>query len=192
MSLRTNLATRPFYNERAVQILLGVAAVAIAAVTAFNAVQLYSLTARDRALATAAESAEDRTRALTRDIARTRTGIDAAHVAEVSAAAHEANVAIGERVFSWTDLFNRLEAALPGNVRLASVKPEIDVQGRLIVTVGVVSKNVSGIEGFLDALEKTGAFHGLLSRQEHESKEGFVEATVEGIYEPIPAEKGTR
>ena len=77
-------------------------------------------------------------------------------------------------------------------MRLASVKPEIDQQGRLVVTVGVVSKNVTGIEGFLDALEKTGAFQGLLSRQEHESKEGFVEASVEGIYDPSNAGSGAR
>jgi hypothetical protein len=192
MSLRTNLATRPFYNERAVQVLLVIAAVAVAAISVFNARQLYALTSKDRALVAAADTAEDRTRGLSRDIARTRTGIDAVHVADVSAAAHEANVAIAQRVFSWTDLFNRLEAALPGNVRLASVKPEIDEQGRLVVTVGVVSKNVTGIEGFLDALEKTGAFQGLLSRQEHESTEGFVEASVEGIYDPSNAGSGAR
>ena len=192
MSLRTNLATRPFYNERAVQALLVIAAVIVAAITVFNVRQLYALTAKDRSLVAAAESAEDKTRSLTREMARTRTGIDAAHVADVSAAAHEANVAIGQRVFSWTDLFNRLESALPANVRLASVKPEIDQQGRLVVSVGVVSKNVTGIEGFLDALEKTGAFHDLLSRQEHESKDGFVEANVEGVYDPSSAGKATR
>jgi Tfp pilus assembly protein PilN len=192
MSLRTNLATRPFYNERAVQVLLVIAALAVAAVTVFNVRQLYALTARDRALVGSADVAEDKTRTLSRDIARTRTGIDAAHVADVSAAAHEANVAIGQRVFSWTDLFNHLEAALPGNVRLASVRPEVDQQGHLVVTVSVVSKSVTGIEGFLDALEKTGAFSGLLSRQEHESKDGFVEASVEGIYDPPNDGKGTR
>ena len=192
MSLRTNLATRPFYNERAVQVLLVIAAIAVAAITVFNVRQLYALTSKDRALVAAADTAEDKTRGLSRDIARTRTGIDAAHVADVSAAAHEANVAIGRRAFSWTDLFNRLEAALPGNVRLASVKPEIDDQGRLVVTVGVVSKNVTGIEGFLDALEKTGAFQGLLSRQEHESKDGVVEASVEGIYVPSSAGSGAQ
>jgi hypothetical protein len=184
MSLNTNLATRPFYNERAVQALLALAALLVAAVTVFNVAQLYSLTSRDRTLVAAADSAEERTRAMRRDVARTRTGIDAAHVAAVAAAAHEANVAIDQRVFSWTDLFNRLEAALPGNVRLASVKPVIDDQGRLTVTIGVVAKSVSGIDVFLDALEKTDAFRGLLSRQEHETKEGLIEATIEGFYQP--------
>ena len=51
---------------------------------------------------------------------------------------------------------------------------------------------MTGIEGFLDALEKTGAFQGLLSRQEHESKEGFVEASVEGICAEGPSNAGER
>jgi hypothetical protein len=192
MSLRTNLASRPFYNERAVQVLLALGAVVVAGVTLFTAGQLYSLTASDRALVAAADSAEERTRTLTREMARTRSGIDAAHVADVSAAAHEANVAIDQRVFSWTDLFNRIEAALPADVRLASVKPVVDESGRLTVTIGVVAKSVTGIEGFLDALEKTGAFHALLSRQEHETKDDFVEASIEGVYTPLGAGKGAR
>ena len=48
MSLRTNLATRPFYNERAVQVLLVIAAVAVAAISVFNARQLYAFTSKDR------------------------------------------------------------------------------------------------------------------------------------------------
>jgi hypothetical protein len=35
--LRTNLATRPFYNERAVRFVLGVVALIVLGVTAFNA-----------------------------------------------------------------------------------------------------------------------------------------------------------
>ena len=72
MSLRTNLATRPFYNERAVQVLLVIAALAVAAITVFNVRQLYALTSKDRALVASADTAEDKTRTLSRDIARTR------------------------------------------------------------------------------------------------------------------------
>jgi Tfp pilus assembly protein PilN len=192
MSLRTNLATRPFYNERAVQALLALAALVVAGVTVFNVLALLSLTSRDRALVDRASSAEARTRDLRRDVARTRTGIDATHVTEISAAAHEANETIDQRAFSWTELFNRLEVALPPGVRLNSVKPTIDDEGRLVVDVGVVARNVAAIEDFIDALEKTGTFHDLLSRQERESKEGLIEATVQGRYDPSPAVKASR
>ena len=50
MTLRTNLSTRPFYNERAVQAVLGLAAILIVIVTMFNMTRLWSLTGRDRRL----------------------------------------------------------------------------------------------------------------------------------------------
>lgn len=192
MSLRTNLATRPFYNERAVGVLLVVGALVVAALTVFNVEELVSLSAKDRGLVAAAAAAEARTRELRLDVWRTRTGIDATHVADVSAAAHEANVTIDQRMFSWTELFNRLEAALPTNVRLSSVKPTVDEKGRLVVTVVVVSRSVSGIDVFLDALEKTGTFHDVLSRQERETTEELVEATIEGTYNPATAVRASQ
>ena len=39
--LRTNLSTRPFYNERAVQLLLALAALLVVVLTAFNAIRIY-------------------------------------------------------------------------------------------------------------------------------------------------------
>ena len=46
MSLRTNLATRPFYNERAVQGAIVVAALLVCTATIVNVWQLGSLTRR--------------------------------------------------------------------------------------------------------------------------------------------------
>jgi len=187
MSLRTNLATRPFYNERAVRTLLAVAGLAIAALTLFNLTKLTTLTQRDRAVGAEIASAEARTRDLKRDVARLRSGIDAKHVADVSAATHEANLAIDQRAFSWTELFNRLEASLPGTVRLSAVRPTVDEEGRLTVKMTVVARAVEGVDQYLEALEKTGAFHDLLSRKEREDKDGLIEADVEGRYAPLAA-----
>ena len=132
MSLRTNLATRPFYNERAVQVLLVIAAIIVAAVTAFNVRQLYALTAKDRALVTAAEAAEDKTRSLSRDIARTRTGIDAAHVADVSAAAHEPKLRAPEpetRVMEQTSRPQAIARTRDGRIGGANARRESTVRG---------------------------------------------------------------
>ena len=61
--IRTNLSTRPFYNERAVQMVLAAVAVVVLAITAFNAVQLIRLTASQRALgAHAVESEQEAAR----------------------------------------------------------------------------------------------------------------------------------
>ncbi len=187
MSLRTNLATRPFYNESAVRALVALAALVVVVMTAFNAYELVSLTRRDRELAAQAEAAEARARALRVDAGRLRTGIDAKHVADIAAAAHEANLVIDQRAFSWTVLFNQLEASLPPTARVTSVSPEVDEDGGLAVSVAVLSRNVDAIDHFLDALEKTGSFSNLLAQQESETKEGLVKVTVHGRYEPPAA-----
>ena len=118
-----------------------------------------------------------------------RSGIDAAHVADISAATHEANLAIDQRTFSWTELFNRLEAALPGE------RPPLSGQaGRRRGGASrrsrspSLGRDVESVDQYLDALEKTGAFHDLLSRKEREdNKEGLIEANVEGRYAPQAA-----
>ena len=68
MTLRTNLSTRPFYNERAVQAVLGLAAVLIVIVSLFNMTQLWSLTGRDRRLVAEAGAAESRAEGLRRPV----------------------------------------------------------------------------------------------------------------------------
>src|SRR5262249_55058110 len=133
MTLGTNFATRPFSNERTVRLLLALTALVLLALTAFTITRLISLTRRDQALGEQMAAAETRTRELRRDVARLRSGIDAKHVADMSAATHEANLAIDQRAFSWTELFNRLEATLPANVRLSAVRPVVDEEGRLTV-----------------------------------------------------------
>ena len=45
-------------------------------------------------------------------------------LALVAAAAKEANGLIEQRTFSWTELFNQLEATLPEDVMLTAVRPE--------------------------------------------------------------------
>jgi Tfp pilus assembly protein PilN len=188
MSLGTNLATRPFYNERTVRIILAVSALILLGLTVFTVTRLAAFTGRDRSLGTETTAAETKTRELKRDVARLRSGIDAKHVADISAATHEANLAIDQRTFSWTELFNRLEAALPPNVRLSAVRPVVDEEGRLTVKLTVLGRDVDSVDHYLDALEKTGAFHDLLSRKEHEdNKEGLIEANVEGRYAPQAA-----
>ena len=102
MTLRTNLSTRPFYNERAVQALLGLAALLIVVATIYNMTRLWSLSGRDRHLMAEAQAAETRTEVLRADVARARSSVDAGHIAEIAAEAREANQAIDRRAFSWT------------------------------------------------------------------------------------------
>jgi hypothetical protein len=182
MSLRTNLATRPFYNERAAQAAIIVIAVVVAVATAVNVVRLAALTTRDSALVAEAADAERRTRALRQATAQARSGLDGPRVADVTAAVREANAVIDGRTWSWTALFNWLETNLPPDVRITGVTPRIDQKGAFVLGFTVESESVDGIDRFLGALEATGRFEGLLVREERETDEGTIEATAEGVY----------
>ncbi len=180
--LRTNLSTRPFYNERAVTLALAIVAVFVLAATVLNVTRLVALSRRQAAVGGAADRADANARALRQKANVARGSVDQARLAAVAAAAHEANALIDRRVFSWTELFNRFEATLPAGVRIAAVRPSVDQEGRLIITIAVVARSVDDVDAFIEALEGTDAFGDLLSREERFNEEGLLEATLRGVY----------
>ena len=182
--LRTNLATRPFYNLRAIQVALG-AAVAIAlAMTLFNVVQIARLTMSQRSLGARATQAEAEATRLRAEAARIRAQINPQELQVVANAAHEANQIIDQRAFSWTDLFAQFEATLPADVRITAVRPRLERTGNFIVAIGVEARRAEDLDGFTEALESGGAFHNVLAIQEQTGDSGLIEAIVEGTYVP--------
>lgn len=182
--LRTNLSTRPFYNDRAIRLAIVAGIVAVAALTAFNAGQILTLTQRNRELADRAGAAEARARDLRARATATQQTLNQGEVSVVQAAAREANLLIERRAFSWTDLFNRFEETLPPDVRIAAVQPQVDDAGRMLVAVTVISKRVEDLDAFIERLEQTGAFRGVLSRQETVEDDGMLRSVIQGYYEP--------
>jgi Tfp pilus assembly protein PilN len=186
--LRTNLSTRPFYNIRAVQVVLGALALLVVVLTLLNLVQLIRLTSSGRALGARAEQAEAEAQRLREEARRIRSQIDAKELNEVTAAAEEANAIIDLRAFSWSELFSQLETTEPDSVRLTSFQTQEDRSGKLIVNLRVQARRVQDLESFLDALEKTGRFHEVLAAEEQTNPEGLINAVVEGVYTPPPTE----
>src|SRR5262249_37576339 len=119
--IRTNLSTRPFYNERLVHTWLIAVAVAVLAATAFNASRVLRYSRSDTRLATQASGDESRAADLRRQAARLRASVDPRQVDFAAADARQANDLIDRRTFSWTELFNRFETTLPHHARIASV-----------------------------------------------------------------------
>jgi hypothetical protein len=180
--IRTNLSTRPFYNERAVRILLLLVALVAAGVSAFDAVEIVRLRARSADVRSEADAAEREARRL-RDQGRAiRQALNREQLDAVQVAAREANQLIDRRAFSWTDLFNRFESTLPANVRIAAVQPQIDDAGRMLVAVTVISRRVEDLDEFIEALEKTGTFRAVLSRQEEAIEDGTLRSIIQGYY----------
>jgi hypothetical protein len=186
--IRTNLSTRPFYNTRAVGLWLGLLVLVVIAATAANAVWIFQHSRSDSSLARQATADAERAAALRSEAARLRASVDTGQVERVSAEARLANDLIDRRVFSWTELFNLFERTLPAGVRVTAVRPSVDREGRILLTIAIVARAVDDVGEFMAKLEETGAFRDLLSRQELVNDQQLLEASLETFYVPVAAE----
>lgn len=183
---KLNLSTRPFYNERAVHILLAALAVLLVVVTAFNVREVVSLSARQTALRASIGADDARAADLRRRAQALRAQLRVEELETVLASAREANLLIDRRTFSWSGLLDHLEATLPANVMLTSVMPTIEDEG-IVITIGVLGRSIDDIEAFIGRLEETGAFSELLSASETPEESGLVRVAITGRYRPAAA-----
>ena len=180
--LTGNLATRPFYNERLVRGVLIVALAGAAAWAAVNVTTVMSLSQQGAMLGERVRSEGLRAAAARTDADGVRRGLDAAQLMSVARSATEANQLIQQRTFSWTELFNQFEATLPADVRLVQVQPQTDDQGRLMVALTAVSRRIEDLDAFIERLEATGAFSGVLSRSDETLEDGTIASHLQGYY----------
>jgi Tfp pilus assembly protein PilN len=181
--LRSNLSTRPFYNERVVHLVLGLVALIVLILTVLNVVTVVQLSRQNTTLA--ARIRDDRTAAddFARRARQIRSGIDKRELSLVVAAASEANMLIDSRTFSWTEFFNQIEATLPPDVMLASVRPTVSERGTEISMI-VRAKRGPDVDEFMEKLEATGAFENILPLQQGAKEDGTVEASLTAKYVP--------
>lgn len=184
--IRTNLSTRPFYNERAIHAFAAVLAVAVLAVTAWQVrrvVRLSQYKTELNAAITRDRAEADKNASQAQQV---RQGLDQKQLAALAVSAKEANDLIAQRTFSWTELFNRLEATLPGNVMLMGVHPEFD-EGATQLHMDVQGKNEDDIEAFWERLEKTGAFKKAEWTNVTVTEDGLQRMTMNVVYTPNAA-----
>ena len=185
--LRTNLSTRPFYNERAVHLTALVVGLVAVTIVAIGVVRLVRLGQEDRMLTAAAERNEAAATDMSAQAGEVRRGTSEADLEALATSAREANQLIDQRVFSWTAFFNRIEETLPLSVMLVSVRPNINAEA-LAVSLGVVGREVEEIDAFIEALEATGAFADVLAREQEMTDEGTYRALLVGRYLSTPGD----
>ena len=180
--LRTNLATRPFYNERAVQLILGLLVLVVIAVTAFNIAELIRLSASQETLGAHAAESEREAARLRAEAATIRAQINAKELETVAGAAREANGIIDQRAFSWSELFDQLEHTLPDDVRITAVDPTLTKEGQFIIQIAVQARRSEDVDQFIESLEKTGSFRDMITPLESTNDDGLLEAVIRGTY----------
>lgn len=183
--IRANLATRPFYNDRAVRLALLMIGLLAVGATAFNITRVAQLSRRDTTLATQASRDEAAAADVRNRAMRLRATVDPKLVATASADAKQANELIDRRTFSWTELFNRFEMSLPEDVRYTAVRPKLDPKRGIVLTIIVTAKSVDDVNQLVDNLQATGAFAQIEKRDERiDDQNQQLEATLECVYTP--------
>jgi hypothetical protein len=179
--LRTNLSTRPFYNERAVHLAIAAFALVVLAITAWNVIQVLNLSRLNTELSSHINRDHEEAARLTGLATEIRGRINQAELQRVVSAAREANTLIDQRTFSWTAFFNRIETTMPPDVMLAAVRPEID-EGITRVTMQLLARRAEDVDEFFERLEATGAFEDVVPTRQDRTDDGLYRVTVESIY----------
>lgn len=179
--LRANLSTRPFYNERAVQLLLLLAGVIVLALTIFNVVRIVSLSGQNTELSSRSVGDREEAERLRREAAAIRRGINQAELKTIVAAAQEANMLIDQRTFSWTEFFNRIEETLPPDVMLTAVQPSFE-ENLTFISMTVLGRRTEDVDEFIEKLEATGAFEDVLPTQHDRTEAGLTRVIIRAVY----------
>ena len=179
--LRANLSTRPFYNERAVQLLLALAGVIVLALTAFNIIRIVTLSRQNTELSSGMSRDREEAARFRREAAAIRRGINQAELKTIVAAAQEANMLIDQRTFSWTEFFNHIEETLPPDVMLTEVKPSFQEEAT-IISMTVLGRRTEDVDEFIEKLEETGHFKDVLPKQHARTEDGLTRVLITSVY----------
>ena len=185
--IRTNLSTRPFYNERLVRLALILLAVVVIGATVFNVTRILRYSRSDTRLATQASRDEARAADLRQQAAQLRASVDLKQIEQASEGARQANDLIDRRTFSWTELLNRFETMLPDDVHLNSVRPRVDRDVGVLLRVAVAARGIDDVSAFIEKLDESGVFANVRPAEEHVDEEGLLQSMLEMGYRQAPA-----
>ena len=129
-ALDLNLASRPFRNNTLIWGSFVVAFGVIAALTYFNVDRYLDYRAKYASQTQSMTSFEDRMVSLKSRLQKARNRERRYDLSTLTMEASKANEVIEWKAFSWTRLFNRLEAVHPWNVRMQEIKPVFRGQQR--------------------------------------------------------------
>lgn len=180
--LKGNLATRPFYNEQLVNLLIAALAIGALLLAAFNTTRTIYLSG-ERASRTAIErQAEDQIRSLNDSTAQQTKTVDRASLNRLGISTAEANDLIDQRMFSWTVLLGLLEQTIPIDMRLVSIAKRFDNRG-FTIRMNTNAKRTSDLEQFIERLWGTGYFFDVFSSEASTNDDGSFTAMLEGRYQ---------
>ena len=178
MKLRLNLSSKPNENHRS--FLVSVAAVGILGLIAFVILgrkAQYSWES-NRELRAEITGLQNQLSTDQRNQQELQAYFRSPQAQQVLDRANFLNSLIGERSFPWTSIFTDLERSLPPGVRVVSISPRL-VNGRAELALKVGAQSDESKIQFLEAMEKSTAFTGIVvSQEDHSDQAGVADRIV--------------
>lgn len=175
--LRGNLSSRPFYNERLVNILLMIGAAVAIGLAIFNTTRIIEYTSESNRRTVGQRAAEAETAQLKAAAERDRRLVDRNALVLLGFETQEANALIEQRLFSWTVFFGLIEKTLPQDVRVLDVAPRVE-RGNLFIDIHVNAKRRDDLSAFIDALQNTGSFYDVNAGDQQRNEDGSYDAQL--------------
>jgi Tfp pilus assembly protein PilN len=188
--IRTNLSTRPFYNERAVHAIALIVGLIVVALAGWQTIRIVLLSKYKTELNASIARDKAESDRQEREAEQIRGKINQKELTVVVSAAKEANELIAQRTFSWTQLFNQLETTLPEDVMLTSIHPDFK-DGVTTINLDIQGRRSDDIDAFWEHLEKTGSFHDVQWSDVSVGEDGVNKVEMKAVYTEPPA-KGAR
>ena len=158
MKVHINLATEPFRKDRAMTIASSTLAVIMAGL--FGLLIWLFMAERKEMASTRAEigKLEAQVRTMSAEQSKLEALLRQPDNAEVLERAVFLNALLLRKGVSWTKIFNDLEGVLPHNVRLISVRPQIDDKNEIFLDMFVGSQSGEPVIDLLRKLESAPQF----------------------------------
>lgn len=181
MSNRFNFARRPFVNERLPRLVFVVAATLVIGLTLVHGFLLTRYLVREQ------EELDVQVAELRDELAGTES-----RIASAGASVAQGQTALGNertvflarlyrlKSFSWTGLFNELEAITPRAVRITSIAP-LEVDGEISVTLTLVGRTLQNVLEMVSALEGSSFFATVFPLDEVDLADNLGAGTDSGI-----------
>lgn len=166
MRTRFNLATSPIENNR--RFIAGSAVLGIVALAALALLSLHVVRARraNQTMRNDIDRLQSRIRVLESQQAALRGAFQSPQAIEAMKRSEFLNGLIEQRTFPWIKMFADLGQVLPPGVRVISIAPRMDQNGKVRVTLAIGAVNSDQENKFLQLMDSSPAFSDVVVTRE--------------------------
>lgn len=159
-SATINLSSEPFRSDRPYLIAAMLAAVVMSALLVFQVALGWIERDQRRDLSASVERAERALTSVRRDEARWTGAFQRPENAEAADYAVFLNGLIVRKSISWSRIFSDLERVIPYNVRLLSIRPQLNLDNQILLDMTVASAAPEPVVEMFERLEGSPLFGG--------------------------------